>query len=100
MKKLLKLMLQNNMLRMPEGDPANGEDGANGGGADKGNDLSAEIAALKEQIAAFVLFYPTRKAYFIYLDEKKGHLLGTLLKCSPSRTRTDNLPVNSRSLHH
>lgn len=53
MKKLLKLMLQNNMLRAPEGDPANGEDGANGGGgADKGNDLSAEIAALKEQIAA------------------------------------------------
>ena len=46
MKKLLKLMLQNNMLRMPEGDPANGEDGAGGGGADKGNDLSAEIAAL------------------------------------------------------
>lgn len=53
MKKLLKLMLQNNILRMPEGDPAKGEDGANGGGgADKGNDLSAEIAALKEQIAA------------------------------------------------
>ena len=76
MKKLLKLMLQNNMLRMPEGDPANGEDGANGGGgADKGNDLSAEIAALKEQIAAFVLFYPTRKArFFAFLDEKKGTL--------------------------
>ena len=37
------------MLRAPEGDPANGEDGANGGGgADKGNDLSAEIAALKK----------------------------------------------------
>ena len=52
MKKLLKLMLQNNMLRAPEGDPAKGEDGANGGGgADKGNALSAEIAALKEQIA-------------------------------------------------
>ena len=40
-------MLQNNMLRDKEGDPAKGEDGANGGGgADKGNDLSAEIAAL------------------------------------------------------
>lgn len=53
MKKLLKLMLQNNMLRDKEGDPAKGEDGANGGGgADKGNDFSAEIAALKEQIAA------------------------------------------------
>lgn len=47
MKKLLKLMLQNNMLRDKKGDPAKGEDGANGGGgADKGNDLSAEIAAL------------------------------------------------------
>ena len=50
MKKLLKLMLQNNMLRDKEGDPAKGEDGANGGGADKGDDknsgLAAEIAAL------------------------------------------------------
>ena len=45
-------MLQNNMLRAPEGDPANGEDGANGGGgADKGNDLSAEIAALRAELA-------------------------------------------------
>lgn len=55
MKKLLKLMLQNNMLRAPEGDPANGEYGANGGGTDKGDDknsgLAAELAALRAELA-------------------------------------------------
>ena len=49
MKKLLKLMLAQNILRAPEGD-----DGADGGGsAGKDNpDLAAQVAELKAQLAA------------------------------------------------
>ena len=83
MKKLLKLMLQNNMLRMPEGDPANGEDGANGGGgADKGNDLSAEIAALKEQIALLFSF-TRREKPILYIWMKKRAPFGYPFKMLP-----------------
>lgn len=49
MKKLLAMMLKQNILRAPEG-----ADGADGGGSDgKDNpDLAAQVAELKAQLAA------------------------------------------------
>lgn len=76
MKKLLKLMLQNNMLRDKEGDPAKGEDGANGG-ADKGDDKNSGLAA---EFAALALSEYLKKSLFGLALE--GFLISTKISIS------------------